>query len=273
MFQIVHVVDRQRAEPWRVIPEKLDRLHRRRVRAAVIGLGAVREPGIPFGYQIRFGGFGVLNGRRGILLPERDRAEQVLGVRYVSNDLAVAADCVRGLEAVVLLGHFLRRTHQDVLHMSIGLLVPRTERIFWGRRGRFLLSQGGTGRHQQTDHGQTDHHDSQNCSHRFPSCSGNTLAGRKSYAPAIIFVNKETPGAAGSGLPRTFEARGFCSPGLGIVSTLSTGKQPPSGPAPGVATGLKTLALLRSEWLSANGCRLTARYSYPEKSSQYYTIL
>src|SRR5258707_6134688 len=38
----------------------------------------------------------------------------------------------------------------------------------------------------------------------------------------------------------------------------SSGNVPSHVPAPGVATGLKTLALLRSEWLSANGCRLVA---------------
>src|SRR5689334_7236628 len=42
---------------------------------------------------------------------------------------------------------------------------------------------------------------------------------------------------------------------------------------PGVATGLRALPPLRSCRLLTVGCKLPSRYSYPEKSSQYYRIL
>jgi len=88
----------QRAEPRRVIAEKLDRLRRRRVRHAVVGFVAVREPGIQAAMRSALDVLGVLDVRRGILLPERDRTEQVLGVRHVSNDLAELRTASVGLK-------------------------------------------------------------------------------------------------------------------------------------------------------------------------------
>src|SRR6266852_4917493 len=75
---------------------------------------AVREV-FERGNQIGFGGLGLLDFVVAIVLSERQRAKHILRVRQVSQYLAVAADALRGLEVVILFGHFFSGTDQDGL--------------------------------------------------------------------------------------------------------------------------------------------------------------
>src|SRR5438445_38285 len=82
-------------------------------------------------------------------------------------ELAGAADRVRGLKVVILLGHFFGGAEQDILHPSVGDLIPCAERTVRGRDDsgfrRIFLGQGGGCRKK------ADQKCSQKCSHWFSS--------------------------------------------------------------------------------------------------------
>src|SRR5258708_33610104 len=137
VFHVVRVVNVEHAEFGHVHAEELYGLCAGRIGHAVIGLVTVGERTFERGNEIGFGGLGLLDFEAGIVLSERHGTKVVLRVGDVSHNLAIAADGFRGLEVVILFGHFFGGTDQDGLHPCEKDFIVRAERI--GLRSLFSL--------------------------------------------------------------------------------------------------------------------------------------